>query len=342
MRRAALVLLPPLLALAGPSPAVASPGHTYLILPFENTAEDPSLDWLSTGLALTLGEYLLGLGERVVSEDERAVLLEGSGIPAGAPVSLASALELGRRMRARPGAPGDRPGRLILGRFNLVDGGLTLSARAIDLAAEKARPWITRDGRLQDMLEVQNALAVALARDQGLAISGGRSALLLKQSGGVPLLAFETYCRAMAEGDGQKRLQMLRRALQQFPGYPKAAFQAASLLAREERWDEAAKMLEVAAAAPHPYEADFNLLAAGVALHRRDPQAAAAAARRSLEHADTARGHALLGRALLAAGDGDQARAELNRALALDPNEPEIDDLRRALEAGPRPARRTP
>jgi hypothetical protein len=323
------------------SPAAAA-GRTYLILPFENTAEDPSLDWLSTGLALTLGEYLLGLGERVVDEDDRAVLLEGSGIPAGAPVALASALELGRRMRARPGSPHGRPDRLILGRFNLLDGGLTLSARAIDLEVEKARPWVTRDGRLQDLMEVQNALALALAREEGIQITGSRGALLEKQAGGVPLLAFETYCRALAESDARKRLQMLRRALQQFPGYPKAAFQAASLLVKEERWDEAVKSLEQASAAPHPYEAEFSLLSATVALQKRDARAALEAARRALQHADTARGHALLGRALLASGDGESARAELDRALALDPNEPEIDDLRRALEAGPRPTRRNP
>ena len=329
------------LATALATPATAA-GRTYLILPFENTAEDPSLDWLSTGLALTFGEYLLGLGQRVVDEDERAVLLEGSGIPAGAPVALASALELGRRMRARPGTQQARPERLILGRFNLLDGGLTLSARAIDLEAEKARPWVTRDGRLQDLLEVQNTLAMALAREEGIQVSGSRSQLLEKQAGGVPLLAFETYCRAMAESDARQRLQMLRRALQQFPGYPKAAFQAASLLVKEERWDEAAKSLAQATAVPHPYEAEFNLLAATVALQQRDHQAATEAARRALQHADSARGHALLGRALLAGGGIDQARAELDLALALDPNEPEIDDLRRALEAGTRPTRRNP
>ena len=88
-----------------PTIAAAEPGapaHAYLIMPFENTAEDPALDWLSAGLAHSLGEYLLGFGQQVMDPEERTVLLEGSGIPPGAPLALASALELGRRTLARP------------------------------------------------------------------------------------------------------------------------------------------------------------------------------------------------------------------------------------------------
>ncbi len=330
----------PAAAPAAEAPAPAPAALTYLILPFENVAEDPSLDWLSTGLALVLAEDLLGLQARVVDDDERSVLLEGSGIPSGAPLTLASALELGRKMRARAGTA--RPDRLVLGRYNVEEGRLTISARSIDLAAEKARPWISREGRLKNLLEVQTALALALARDEGLPVSDGRSDLMKKQVGDLPLLAFETYCRAMAEIDAKQRLQLLRRAVQEYPGYPKAIYQAASLLVKAERWDEAAGMLERAAAPPHPYEADSHLLAAAVALQRGDPQAAAAAARHALDLADTARAHLLLGRALLASGDRAAAQAELDRAAALDPAEPEIEDLRRALDHSTQPARRNP
>ena len=146
----------PLLAADTPAPA-----HTYLILPFENTAEDRSLDWLSTGLAHALGEYLLGFGQQVMDDEDRSVLLEGSGIPAGAPLALASALELGRKTLQRAGGP--RSDRLVLGRFNLDQGDFTLAARVIDIRQEKARPWVQRTGRLKDLLEVQRDLAGRMA-----------------------------------------------------------------------------------------------------------------------------------------------------------------------------------
>jgi tetratricopeptide (TPR) repeat protein len=336
----ALVLLAfslPAAALARDGRSAAAP--TYLVMPFENVAEDRSLEWLSTGLALAMSESILGHGAKVVDEEDRAVLLEGNGLPAGATPTLATALELGRKMRARGGP---RPDRLLIGRFTVTGGDLTLAARSIDLAGDKARPWISRRGPLKSLLEVQGGLAEALAHDVGLAAGKGPPEGAGEKDGQVPLLAFETYCRGMAETDTHKRLQILRRAVEEYPGYPRAAYQAASLLVREERWDEASEMLARIGTDPHPYETDFYLLKAAVGLEKRDPGAAAAAARRALALTDTARGHALLGRALFATGDRPQAEAELQKAATLDPSEPENDDLRRALAEGPRPARRNP
>jgi tetratricopeptide (TPR) repeat protein len=326
--RRLLVLAPLLFAATAASAATPAPG--FLILPFENVADDAPLAWLKTGLALHTGEHLRMHGAAVVDDEDRAVLLEGNGIPAGASLTLASALELGRVMRARPF--GIRPERLVLGRFTVQEGGITISARVIDLEAERARPWIERQGRLKDLIDVHASLAEALARDAGLSGSHGRDRLTEP-----PLLAFETYCRAMAEADPRRRLSLLRRAIQEFPGYPDASFQAAVLLARTERWDEAAETLRASSSDAPPYAAEFHLLEATVALQRRDPAAAAEAARRAISVSDSARGHALLGRSQADLGDRNAARTELEKAIALDPSESEVEELRKAL-AGETPA----
>jgi tetratricopeptide (TPR) repeat protein len=322
-----------------PAADTGAPARAYLILPFENTAEDRSLDWMSAGLAHALGEYLLGFGQRVMDDEERTVLLEGSGIPPGAPLALASALELGRKTLARPA--GLRVDRLVLGRFNVDHGDIAVAARVIDIRREKARPWQSRSGRLKDLQEVNRDLALALARDEKLAVSDGRADLLRKQSEDVPLLAFETYCRAVTGSDSKERLQLLRKALQQYPGYPKAAYQAGALLAREERWEDAAAILVKASSDPFPYESDYHLLNALVALGRRDPETATTEARRALSIVDSARGHLLLGRALQAAGDRAAALAELQKAKAADASDAEVEELRRALDDVKSP-RRTP
>src|SRR5207245_2108727 len=171
----AAVLLPGAAAASatGPAAARAPVGHTYLVMPFENTAEDPSLDWLSTGLSLSIGEYLLGAGAQVVDDDDRTVLLEGNGIPPGAQITLATALELGRKARARGGTL--RPDRMILGRFNVTGkGDLVLSVRSIELQQEKARAWLSQAGRLKRLLEVQNGLTLSLARADGLPTAESR------------------------------------------------------------------------------------------------------------------------------------------------------------------------
>jgi tetratricopeptide (TPR) repeat protein len=341
MGRAVLPALA-LALLSFPAPAAggeaAPAAHTYLIMPFENTAEDPSLAWLSTGLALSFGEYLIGAGAQVIDEDDRSVLLESNGIPAGAPITLATALELGRKMRARPGGPD----RMVLGRFNVADGDLTVTARTIDLGAAKARPWLSRQGHLKDLLQVENDLFITLAKADGSPMSESKSDILAKQSRDLPLLAYEHYCRAMAEPDTKKRLQILKRATQEFPGYPKAGYQAAALLAKADRWDDAREFLGKIGADPYPYESSFYLLHAAVDLRRHDAEGAKEAARRALGFAESARGHAILGKALLAGGDRDGASKEAQKASELDASEPEIEDLRRALAEHPQPARRNP
>ena len=323
------------------APAAARDGGPpvgVLILPFDNVTEDRPLAWLSTGLALHTGEHLRARGAAVVDDEERSVFLEGNGIPSGASLTLASALELGRKMRARPG--GVRPDRIVVGRFSVQEGSIALSARVIDLEGESGHPWITRQGRLTDLLDVHAALSEALAKDTGLSRGARRD-----MDPEPPLLAFETYSRAMAETDVRKRLAMLRRALQEAPGYPAASYQAAAVLVRTERWNDAAEILKGSASDAPPYEAEFHLLQAGVALQRHDPAAAAEAARRSLGLAETARGHAVLGRAEALSGDVEAGHAELDKATALDASDVEVDELRRllvTLKQDPQAPGRTP
>lgn len=324
-RRAAFLLAAVLLFV--PSAARASAAAGFLILPFENVSEEPQLEWLSAALALHTGEHLRACGGAVVDDEDRAVFLEGNGIPAGASLSLASALEIGRKMHTR--TSGLRPDRLVLGRFSVQNGDVTLSGRVIDLGDEKARPWIERQGRLSALLDVHAGLAEGLARDAGL-----RGCKGTERDPAPPLLAFETYARGMAESDGRKRLVLLKRALQESPGYPEAAFQTGVLLARAEHWDDALTTLQSAAAVPAPYEAEYHLLTAEAALQHKDAAAAAEHAQKAVQIAPSARAHALLGRARLAQGDRAGASAELDRALAIDANAPELDDLKKALHPG--------
>jgi tetratricopeptide (TPR) repeat protein len=330
-RRRTTLLALLLLAVAGAlstAPALASSAPVgFVILPFENTSEAAALDWLQNGLAFHTGEHLKACGAAVVEEEDRAVFLEGNGIPPGASLTLASALELGRKMRAR--STGLRPDRLVLGRFSVQEGDVTVQIRVIDLEAERARPWQQRQGRLIDLLAVHAGLMEGLGHDAGVRGCGGG-----ETDPAPPLLAFETYTRAMAESEPKKRLGLLKRALQEFPGYPQAAYQTSVLLARAERWDEAAQTLQSMTKEPIPYATESHLLAASVALQRQDATTAATQARLALQRAPSARGHALLGRAQAAQGDLPGARKELERAQAIDPSETEVEDLKRVLDGG--------
>jgi len=313
--------------------ADATEGQTYLIMPFENVAEDLSLNWLSTGLALSLGEYLRGAGVRVVDEELRAAVLEAHGIPSGANLTLASVLQLGRNMRALPSGP--RPDHTLVGSFNITEGELTLRARWIHLQREYAGAWIEEGGRLSDLLEIHARLARNLAQEIDLPQSApGARRSGAEAFGDPPLLAFESYCRGMAETEPKKRLNLLRQAVGEFPDYHRAAYQSAVLLAKNDRWNDAAIMLDKAAADPDPYRYEFFMLKALVALEQQRPDTAARAASDAFAVKETADAQILLCRARLAEGDGEGARAAFDRAVSLDPDDPEIEELRSALSAG--------
>ncbi len=313
------------LTMTGLAPTVlaATSPPNYLILPFENLSEEPSLDWLSTGLALALGEYLRGAGARVIDDEERAIVLEGNGIPPGASLTLASTLELGRKLRAR--STGIRPDLTIIGRFEVTDGDLTLQARVIDLTREHARPWVVQEARLRDLLKAHGRLANDL-------LVLDRRPSRFDAFGDPPLLAFETYCRAMAETDSVERLKMLKQAIHEYPDYYRAAYQAAALLVKGERWDDAEEMLERVANNPRPYGYEFHMAQAEVSLEVHNPDKAAAAAVHAIAELETSGAYILLGRARLAQGDQGAARTALQRAEALDPTDPELDTLRAALD----------
>jgi tetratricopeptide (TPR) repeat protein len=317
---------------AVPARADASAHHIYLLMPFANVAEDPSLDWLSTGLALSLGEFLRGAGAQVIDDEMRAALLEAHGIPPGADLTLASILQLGRTMRTRSAGP--QPDHTLVGTFNITDGELTLRARWIHLQREYAGPWHQQEGRLGDLLEVH----ARLARDLAEEIELPRPARDEQRAGAEafgdpPLLAFESYCRGMAETDTKERLKLLRQAVNEFPGYHRAAYQAAALLAKTARWNDAALMLDKAAADPHPYRYDYFMLKAIIAMEQHRPEIAAQAALDASEVHDTADAQILLCRARLAGGDRAAARAAFDRAAAINPDNPELDNLRAALSA---------
>lgn len=326
----AALVLPLLVAGSVAAFADVSADHTYLIMPFENVAEDPSLTWLSTGLALSLGEYLRGAGVHVVDDEVRAIVLEAHGIPAGADLTLASVLQLGRIMRSSPNIP--HPDHTLVGSFTIADGELTLRARWIHMNRENADPWIEHEGRLSDLLKVHARLAKDVARSIDLPSSRRND----RRSGAdvfgdPPLLAFESYCRGMSTTDPEKRLKLLRQAVGEYPDYYRAAYQSAAVLAKSDRWNDAAIMLDKATADPHPYRYEFFTLAATIALEQHRPEDAAEAAISAFKERETADAQILLSRARLASGDREGARAALDRAIALDPDDPEIDDLRAAL-----------
>jgi hypothetical protein len=319
------------------APLSAEGAHTYVVLPFEDSAPDPSRDWLEEAMSLSLSDYLLGAGQRVVDREERLLGMDELELPAGAPLTLATSLKLGRHLRSRGDSAA--PDRLIVGKFSLVEGQLTLSARVLRLDANAAAPWREESGSLKDLLRIQKSLAHDLLRSDG-----GSGANLASHSDDAnsghafPLVAYENYIRGMIDPSVGKQIGYLRKAIELSPGYPKASFQLARLLARSGKKEEAESVLKGIAGEPAPYAADYHAFKGGLALDGGKLTEAEDEARKSLSLRETAAAHVLLARIARAQADPARALQELDKAEALDPDNADIDPLRKQIgkDASPR------
>jgi len=305
--------------------------HTYLILPFEDPSPDGSRDWLQEAMALTLADYFIGAGQKVVSREDRLAAMDEMDLPADAPITLATSLRLGKQIRS----DGDTtvPDRLVVGKFSLDNGQLSMSARVLRLDANAAQPGKEESGSLRDLLKLQKSLAHDLLKSDSVPVANLASHADNSDVGSsFPLVAYESYIRGLIDPAPAKQVTFLRKAIQQSPGYPKASYQLARLLARAGKRPEAESVLKSISAEPDPYAAEYYALWGSLDLDAGRLSEAEEKARRSLLARETAEGHVLLARIARAHADPAKALEELQRAESLDPDNPDIVPARRLIQ----------
>jgi Tetratricopeptide repeat len=330
---AALAVLFLAVSPAAPAKTESKPRFTYLVLPFEDSAPDPAREWLREGMALSLGEYLAGAGQRVVDREDRNLAMEEMSLPPGAPLTLATSIRLGRALRSDADPP--NPDRLVVGRYTVDQGHLTLAARSLDLTADRAGPWKERQGSLTDLLQIQREVAANILRGDGVSferLSGKGDEAGAEQS--FPLLAYENYIRGMIDADPGRQVSFLRKAIQESPGYPKASYHLARLLVKAGKSSEAETVLARMLREPVPYRAEYHALLGSLALGTGKLSQAEEEARTSLALRETADARLLMARIEQTRGNSEEARRELDRAQSLDPDGPEIEAVRKLLGLG--------
>lgn len=326
------------LLLAGALPARGeSPIHSYLILPFEDSAPDPPRDWMREAMSISLGEYFRGAGQGVVEREDRILAMEELSVPAGAPLTLATSIKLGRHLATAQDGP--RADRVVVGKFSLDQGQITVSARVLSLDSNRSGPWKEEQGSLKDLLKLQRSLSHSLLKDDGVPANNLDAAADDAEAGGAfPLVAYESYIRGLIEPAPGRQQSLLRKALEQSPGYPKACFHLGRILAKAGKGREAEVILKKASADPVPYSARYHALLGSLALDGGRLSDAEAEAGKSLSLEETAEVRILKARIALASGDPGTARAEFDRAVALDPENPDIEALRRQIDTQAAPS----
>lgn len=221
----------------------------------------------------------------------------------------------------------------MVGHFSLDQGQITISSRVLDLDGNRASPWREQSGNLKDLLHLQRLLAQALLK------SGGASGANLGAHSddadaghAFPLVAYENYIRGLIDSNSGRQQALLRKAIEQSPGYPKACYQLARILARAGKRAEAEGVLKSIGGEPDPYRAEYHALLGTLHLDAGRLSEAESEAQASLAVRDTAVVRVLRARIARAHGDPAHALEELAKAEALDPENPDLDSLKRQFE----------
>lgn len=196
-----LALAAALLAVAA-GRAEAQPGSgAVVVLPFENPAADPRLHWVRDGVAVLVSDVLDAAGHEVVGRDERDSAFERLQLPLLAPLSRASAMKVGWAVGAAT---------VVVGRVELVEQELVVSARLVNLEAGRLLPEAASRGSMADLFTVASSVAAALA---------GRGDTPLRWQAPPSLAAFEMYIRGLiAEAPAVQRTSF-EQALKAAPAY---------------------------------------------------------------------------------------------------------------------------
>ncbi len=198
--------------------AVTSTAHadssTILVFPFENLANDRTLDWIGDGISeLIIQRLRPEPGVYVFSRDERAAIYDRVGIPETANISRATALKLGWDTGAD---------NTITGTFSGTSDDFHITARLVDMEAGAASE-VRIDGKLEEVIPLTMTLSLQLLKKIVPGTASPESDYTARPP--TPRSAFENYVRGILNQDLQKRIELLQTAVRLYPQYGPALFQ---------------------------------------------------------------------------------------------------------------------
>jgi len=323
---------------AAPS-ALPARASSVVVVPFENIGHAAQLDWLGEGLSELTIERLAGHGLSLFSREDRLDALEKLGLPAYARFSRATMLKIAAEIDAD---------YVIFGEFSAESGALRVTARVLRVTPPALAEPIPESGALDSLPQIQARFAwqalceiqSSLSQDSSCRAASGDQQQFVDAV--RPLLpdAFELYIRGLLNADDDIRLRNLREAARLQPDWDEPPLALARTYYAKRDCEAALQWFgRVSTQGPHAAEADFD---SGVCdLLRNDPVHAESAfsAISGATQADNARDSAVaqnrgadepavasnLGAALLRQARYKEAVADFERALRLDPGEPDYE-----------------
>ncbi len=209
-------LLPWLILIASSSLRAAIETRTIVVFPFENRSANGDLGWISEAFAEVLSTRLAGADRYVLGRDERDAAYVQLGIPAGTPVTLATAYKVAETLGVNWG---------VIGSFQVEGGRLTAQCRLLEMRRMKLHPPLEATGELTDLVSIQTHLAWRLLATYDPGFTTGTEGEFARRFPPIRLDAFENYVRGLLAGDDQSRVHFFTEADRLNPADHRPAFE---------------------------------------------------------------------------------------------------------------------
>ncbi|HEV2246001.1 MAG TPA: tetratricopeptide repeat protein, partial [Terriglobia bacterium] len=217
----------------------------------ENLSGNPSLGWMSEGLAELIGTRLSSSSRGVLERSERNDAYEQLGLTAPTPLTLASEYKVARLLGATVA---------VVGHFTVAGDQLTTQVQWLDVPKLALSHPVTVAGKLTDLDALETRLAWELLRAQSDEAAPATEEEFSNRFPPVRLGAFESYIRGILSTDLKTRINFLREADRLDPHDHKAAVALGQYYFDQEAYAESARWLQLVNSGDRDYAESLFLL----------------------------------------------------------------------------------
>ena len=195
-----------------------------VVLPFENNARDPKLDWISESFVEVLSSKVASPRFMMLDRRDRAAAFDSLGIPSNASIlSEATIYKVAQALDAN---------KVILGSYDYSNGVFTAVAQILEMAGPSLSEKFTESGPLASLLEIQTGLAWQVQKSLRPSFSISKSEYI-REHQGPRLEAFENYLRGLISKSRVQQIRYFREALRLAPTFTTPAFELGMIYFRD-------------------------------------------------------------------------------------------------------------
>ncbi len=208
-------------------------GRLLLVLPFNNQADQPNLDWISEAAPEILNLRLGSAGFMPISRDDRLYALDHLGLPSTFQPSRASAIRLAQTLDAD---------YVIVGSFSTSGSRFQVKAQVLKVDALHLSAPLQEEADITHLIDVFNSLAWGLAKQIDPQFAVSRSTFVAAGAG-LRVDAFENYIRGLVEPDPAEEIRHLKESVRLDPSFSPALMALGKAYFANQQFDLAATTL---------------------------------------------------------------------------------------------------